>query len=182
MNVVPLFITSTPRNYKEIVSSFDGEFHGVTAAGTDFFVKVKLADRATTNEFARRENRERPPSIEQAAMSERTRQAEMAERIRQAAEARGRGTPAAAVGHGVVADAGAMIEVLIMHGTQRFTSKIKVNTDSSYVDAATNRRHRDLRDAVSHTMDAFEAERGLTSSPAYARARVEAPTIGQMRR
>ncbi|WP_327210501.1 hypothetical protein [Rhizobium leguminosarum] len=173
MNVVPLFITSTPRNYKDIVSTFDGEFHGVTAAGTDFFVKVKLADRATTNDLAMRESRERLLSTEQAVM---------AERIRQAAEARGRGGPAAAGAHGVVADTGASIDVLIMHGTERFTSKIKVNTDSSYVDAATNRRHRDLRDAISHTMEVFEARKGIGATPAYARARVEAPTIGQMRR
>jgi hypothetical protein len=173
MNVVPLFITSTPRNYKDIVSSYDGEFHGVTAAGTDFFVKVKLADRATTNDLAMRESRDRLLSTEQALM---------AERIRLAAEARGRGASAAAGGHGVVADTGASIEVLIMHGQQRFTSKIKVNTDSTYVDAATNRRHRDLRDAISHTMEAFEARKGVAAAPAYAHAQVEAPTIGQMRR
>lgn len=173
MNVVPLFVTSTPRNYKEIVANFDGEFHGVTAAGTDFFVKVKLADRATTNDLARRENRERLPTTEQAIL---------AERIRQAAEARRSNERAAQAGYGIVADNGANIEVLIMHGAQRLTSKINVNTDGSYTDGATNRRHRDLRDAVGHTMEAFEARRGVAAAPVYARTRIEAPTIGQMRR
>lgn len=173
MNIVALHINQTPRDYKDIVKAYAGEFHGETTAGTDFFVKVRLPDKVTTNEFAMRENRTRPLTTEQALM---------AERIRQAAEARGRASGlGAAGGHGVV-DSGASIEVLIMHGQQRFTSKVRVNTDNTYVDSATNRSHKDLRSAIRHTMEVFEARKGVSAAPAYARTQVEAPTIAQMRR